>query len=428
MIKTIEYRGEYASELKALVERESISLDEVMESVGPIVSQVKSKGDSALYILTRKIDKFNLSSENLKVSDSEIRKAYSRVNKRLVKALEDAASSIGRYHVEQYEKITKQWSTELSEGVVIGEKMIPLRRVGCYIPGGRASYPSTVLMTTLPAKAAGVEEIILVSPPPISDSILVAADICGVADIYRVGGAQAIAALAYGTGSIPRTDKIIGPGNKYVLAAKMMVYGTVDVDMPAGPSEVLILADERANASFIAADMLAQAEHDPNAQAIVVTESAGLEQKIRDELVKQITDLRKPELAGSLANSAIVLAADIKQCIEFTNLYAPEHLEILTDKPDEIAEQIRNAGSVFLGPYSPVAAGDYASGANHVLPTGGAARYASELSVRDFLRNMSIQNLSQKGLSSIRHTIEELAGAEGFEAHKKSIQKRFENV
>ncbi|OYT26189.1 MAG: histidinol dehydrogenase, partial [Candidatus Altiarchaeales archaeon ex4484_96] len=267
MIKTIEYRGEYASELKALVERESISLDEVMESVGPIVSQVKSKGDSALYILTRKIDKFNLSSENLKVSDSEIRKAYSRVNKRLVKALEDAASSIGRYHVEQYEKITKQWSTELSEGVVIGEKMIPLRRVGCYIPGGRASYPSTVLMTTLPAKAAGVEEIILVSPPPISDSILVAADICGVADIYRVGGAQAIAALAYGTGSIPRTDKIIGPGNKYVLAAKMMVYGTVDVDMPAGPSEVLILADERANASFIAADMLAQAEHDPNAQA-----------------------------------------------------------------------------------------------------------------------------------------------------------------
>ncbi|OYT53265.1 MAG: histidinol dehydrogenase [Candidatus Altiarchaeales archaeon ex4484_2] len=424
-MKILHYREENAEELKALVGRDSVELDEAMESVKPIISQVKSKGDSAIYVLTRKLDKYNISPENIKVSDSEIRKAYSRTDKRLVKALEDAALNIGKYHAEQYGKIEKNWETQTSDGVQIGEKIIPLKSVGCYIPGGRASYPSTVLMTTLPAKAAGVSEIILVSPPPISDAVLVAADICGIKEIYRVGGAQAIAALAYGTESIPRVDKITGPGNKYVLAAKMLVYGQVDIDMPAGPSEVLVIADESANPGFIAADVLAQAEHDPSAQSIVVTTSKEIAEKVLEEIGKQLKDLKRKELKQSLKNSAIILTRDVEECIEFANLYAPEHLEILTKNPEDTVKEIRNAGAVFIGPYSPVAAGDYASGGNHVLPTGGTARFASELSVRDFLRNMSIQHLTKEGLSKLRHTICEIAGAEGFQAHKKSIDKRF---
>ncbi|MEA1924357.1 MAG: histidinol dehydrogenase [Candidatus Altiarchaeota archaeon] len=424
-MKVLHYSEENALELKALVDRESVRLDEVMESVKPIISQVKSKGDSALYLLTRKLDKYSLSSENIKVSDSEIRKAYSRTDKRLIKALQDAALNIGRYHAEQYEKIEVNWNTQTLDGVRIEEKIIPLNRVGCYIPGGRASYPSTVLMTALPAKAAGVGKIVLVSPPPISDAVLVAADICRVKEIYRVGGAQAIAALAYGTESIPQVDKIVGPGNKYVLAAKMLVYGQVDIDMPAGPSEVLIIADESANPGFIAADVLAQAEHDPSAQSIVVTTSEKIAVKVQENVSKQLKDLKRKELGKSLSNSAIILTRELNDCIEFANLYAPEHLEILTKNPKDTVKEIRNAGAVFIGPYSPVAAGDYASGSNHVLPTGGAARFASELSVRDFLRNMSIQHLTRDGLSSLRHTICEIAEAEGFIAHKKSIEKRF---
>lgn len=424
-MEILRYSEENASEFRALVERESVGLDDAMESVKPIISQVKSKGDSALYVLTRKLDKYSLSSENIRVSDSEIRKAYSLIDKRLVKALQDAASNIGRYHAEQYEKIEKNWKTQISDGVQIEEKIISLNRVGCYIPGGRASYPSTVLMTTLPAKAAGVGEIILVSPPPISDAVLVAADICGVNEIYRVGGAQAIAALTYGTESIPKVDKIIGPGNKYVLAAKMLVYGQVDIDMPAGPSEVLVIADESANPKYIAADVLAQAEHDPSAQSIVVTNSEKIAETVQEEVDKQLKDLRRKELSRSLKNSAIILTRDLKECFEFANLYAPEHLEIQTKNPQDTVKEIRNAGTVFIGPYSPVAAGDYASGANHVLPTGGAARFSSELSVRDFLRNMSIQQLTQEGLSGLRHIICKIAEAEGFIAHKKSIEKRF---
>ncbi len=424
-MKTITYNKENAEELKALIQRKEIAIDEVAETVKPIITQVKKKGDSALMILTRKLDKYSLTKENIKVTDREIRQAYSKTDKILINALEEAARNIGKYHAEQYDRVVKEWKTENEEGVSIKEKTISLKSVGCYIPGGRAPYPSTVLMTCLPAKAAGVHRIVLVSPPPIADAILVAADICNVKEIYRVGGAQAIAALAYGTETIACVDKIVGPGNKYVTAAKMQVYGQVDIDMPAGPSEILIMADDSSREELVAADILAQAEHDPSAQAIVVSSSKNKAEKIVSEVAKQMRESGRKELKESIKNFAVVLTKDNNESIEFANMYAPEHLEIMTKDAGEDAEEIENAGAVFLGDYSPVAAGDYASGGNHVLPTGGTARFASELSVRDFLRNMSIQEISKEGLKNLRETIEKIAEAEGFKAHKKSVSRRF---
>ncbi len=428
-METILYNKENAEKLEDIIKRKRISLDDVIGSVRPIISQVRKNGDSVLFILTRKLDKFNLSKENIRVSEREIREAYSRVNKRVINALEKAAENIGKYHAEQYDRIEKEWGIEINKGVLIKEKIVPIKNIGCYIPGGRASYPSTVLMTCIPAKAAGVERVVIVSPPPISDVILVAADICNVREIYRVGGAQAIAALAYGTESIPRVDKIVGPGNKYVMAAKMLVYGQVDIDMPAGPSEILIIADDTAKPKFIAADILAQLEHDPNSYAILVTHSKKITSDVENELQMQmedLKDLRRKWLTDNLQNYITILTKDIEESIEFANLYAPEHIEIMTENPENIVNEIRNAGAIFLGDFSPVAAGDYASGGNHVLPTGGTARFASELSVRDFIRNMSIQNINNDGLRNLRDTVEIIAETEGFIAHKKSIEKRFE--
>lgn len=427
-LRIIEYKEENAEEIGEIIKRGSINLEKVMDTVDPILSQVQKRGDEALFILTRKLDKYRLSKDNIRVSGKEIRQAKSRVDKKLISSLKEAAENIRGYHEKQRAHIEDEWTTETTDGISITEKILPLKSVGCYSPGGRAPYPSTVLMTVLPAKAAGVERVVLVSPPPISDEVLVAADICKVDEIYRLGGAQAVAALAYGTSSVKGVDKIVGPGNKYVMAAKMRVYGQVDIDMPAGPSEVLIIADENTNPSFVAADVLAQAEHDPNAQSVVVTDSTEKAQEVNDEIQKQARDLQKKhELQDSLKNSAIILTEDMDDTIEFTNMYAPEHLEILTSglEPEEIAERIVNAGTIFLGEFSPVASGDYASGGNHVLPTGGSARFASELSVRDFLRNMSLQNLTKEGLRDIRYTVEWIAEAEGFIAHKRSVQKRF---
>jgi len=302
-------------------------------------------------------------------------------------AIRHAHKNIEKFHREQFKQIKKSWKIET---------------------------------------VANVERIVVVSPPPISPAVLVACDLCGVNEIYRVGGAQAIAALAYGTESVRRVDKIIGPGNRYVMAAKLLVFGIVTIDMPAGPSEVLIIADSEANPRFIAADILAQAEHDPDAQCILVTDSKEIADEVDNEIKNQIEDLKRREvITQSLENSYLILTRDMNEAIEFSNLYAPEHLEIMTKNPEEIAEKIKNAGAIFLGNYSPVPAGDYASGGNHVLPTGGTARFSSELGVRDFLRCYSIQKISKAGLSRLRKTIETLAEVETLDAHSNAVKKRF---
>ena len=412
-------------EIERVIER-SLDLESVFDIVRPILRDVKENGDSALIEYTKRFDNFDLISENIKISENEIMDAYSNVSDPFLSAIRHAHKNIEKFHREQFKQIKKSWKIETGKGISITEKIAAIESIGAYVPGGIASYPSTVLMTCIPAKIANVERIVVVSPPPISPAVLVACDLCGVNEIYRVGGAQAIAALAYGTESVRRVDKIIGPGNRYVMAAKLLVFGIVTIDMPAGPSEVLIIADSEANPRFIAADILAQAEHDPDAQCILVTDSKEIADEVDNEIKNQIEDLKRREvITQSLENSYLVLTRDMNEAIEFSNLYAPEHLEIMTKNPEEIAEKIKNAGAIFLGNYSPVPAGDYASGGNHVLPTGGTARFSSELGVRDFLRCYSIQKISKAGLSRLRKTIETLAEVETLDAHSNAVKKRF---
>ncbi len=413
-------------EINDLLERKALDLDEVIVSVRQIIDDVRCNRDSALVDCTKRFDGFDLSKENIKVPVKDIKDAYSKVGGELVAALKHAHRNITRFHEEQMKHIPDDWSVEIEGGVNVGEKITPIHDVGAYIPGGRASYVSTVLMACIPARVAGSKRIVVVSPPPVSDSILVAADICGVDEIYRVGGAQAIAALAYGTQSIPSVDKIIGPGNVYVLAAKMLVYGKVDIDMPAGPSEALILADDTANVSFIAADMLAQAEHDPNAQCIIVTDSESVAEGVCEEISGQLGLIKSKETAEqSLKNAVIVLTNSIFESIEFANMYAAEHLEIMTKEPEVTFGKITNAGAIFLGEYSPIAAGDYVSGGNHILPTAGSARFSSELNVRDFLKTSSVQKITKEGLNNLLKTIDALSSSEGFDAHNRSANIRF---
>ncbi|RLI90995.1 MAG: histidinol dehydrogenase [Candidatus Altiarchaeales archaeon] len=423
-MKVIRYSEE--DKIKELLERKTLNLNGVLASVREILENVEERGDSALIDYTKKFDKFDLTRENIGVSREEIKKANSRVNEKLIKALKHAHRNITRFHEGQMRRIGEEWNIETEKGVIVGERVTPIESIGAYIPGGRTSYPSTVLMTCIPARVAGVKRVAIVSPPPISDAILVAADICGVDEIYRVGGAQAIAALTYGTESIPRVDKIVGPGNLYVMTAKMQVYGRVDIDMPAGPSEVLILADKTANSRFIAADLLAQAEHDPSARCLVVTESEKIIEEAEKEIAKQINSIKTREtVKESLKNSAFILTRDTEESIKFANQYAAEHLEIMTENPEEVASEIKNSGAIFLGEFSPVAAGDYASGGNHVLPTGGTARFSSVLSVRDFLKTSSIQRITKRGLLALKETIETISNSEGFDAHRKSVEIRF---
>jgi len=405
-MKIIEYK-KGSKEIKQLLDRSALNLERATDAMKPILQDVGENGDLALFKYTKKFDNFDLNPKNLRIPPSEIDAACSRVGRELISALKHAKRNIEKFHQEQFKQIKKEWKTEIEKGIPISEKTIPLESVGCYVPGGRASYPSTVLMTVIPARIAGVERIAVCSPPEISDEILAACKICGVDEIYRVGGAQAIAALAYGTETVKAVNKIIGPGNVYVMAAKMLVYGKVDIDTPAGPSEILIIADESANPEFIQADLLAQAEHDPNAQCVVVTNS--------EKLAGQIE-------AG---NSTVVLARNLNQCIEFANDYAPEHLEIMCKNSERISSKIKNAGVIFLGEYSPVAAGDYCSGSNHVLPTAGAAKFSSRLGVEDFLKKVSIQKLSKEGLGELLDSIERITEAEGFKEHRNSVRVRF---
>ncbi|MCL1811693.1 MAG: histidinol dehydrogenase [Methanomassiliicoccaceae archaeon] len=396
-------------------------IDEVAEAVQDIIDLVRFEGDKALIDLTLKFDKIVL--EEFEVSRDEIEEAYENVDPILLDELENAAEYIQRFHELQVPE--DLWLKEVEPGVTLGVKSTPLERVGCYIPGGRAPYASTALMCVIPARVAGVGEVICCTPPSVDPVTLVAMDIAGADEIYKVGGAQAIAAMALGTESIERVQKIVGPGNAFVTAAKVMLRNNAEIDFPAGPSEIGVLADETANAEFIAADLLAQAEHDPSSACLLVTTDPGLPEEVWSCMEEQISAAPRREIMMSaLKNSGYIIEDDVEIAAEIMNGIAPEHLSILVKDPLNILSMITNAGSIFIGPYSPVAAGDYASGTNHVLPTAGYAATMSGLNVAHFRKTSTVQMITKDGLAALAPTIIAISEAEGFFAHSDSIRIR----
>ena len=402
-------------------ENRASKVDQVNDTVKAIIEQVRKDGDKALIELAEKFDKVKLKS--VAVSRDEIEAAYEKVSQDVVDELENAAYNIERFHKMQ--KPAGLWLTEVEPGITLGVKTTPLERVGCYIPGGRASYPSTVLMTAIPAKVAGVDEVIMFTPAPANPLTLVAADIAGVDEIYYSGGAQAIAAMALGTESVEPVQKIVGPGNVFVTAAKMMLRDKVDIDFPAGPSEVAVLADETADVDFVAMDLVAQAEHDPSSACILITNDPDLPDKAWAIMEKYIAEApRKEIIEKAMNNSGYIITTDMDLAVEIMNEIAPEHLSIQTKDPLDTLSKVRNAGSIFVGPYTPVAAGDYASGTNHVLPTAGHAKTCSGLNVMAFMKTSTVQYLSREGLANLAPTVETLANAEGLYAHGASVSVR----
>ena len=413
-------------DLQALLSRD-VGISDVLNAVNEIVMEVGEKGDEALFKFTEKFEGARL--DELRVSEDEIDRAYDLVEDRLKESLADAADNIFQFHNQQKDR--EMWLTEVAPGVTVGQKVVPLDSVGAYVPGGRASYPSSALMSVIPAKVAGVSRIIVCTPPKADGSVtpltLVAADMAGADEIYKVGGAQAIAAMGLGTESIERVQKIVGPGNVYVTAAKMLLRGSAEIDFPAGPSEVLIIADRTADPGVIAADMIAQGEHDPKSISVLVATDDLLASAVVEELAIQSDAAYRSDIVKqSLDHSAVLLANDIDEALDFSNAFAPEHLEIMTADPLGAFRSIRNAGSVFLGRYTPVAAGDYASGTNHVLPTSGYARVFSGLNVDHFTKKISVQMITDDGLLGLEDTITTLAEAEGLKAHAESVRRRLE--
>ncbi|AWX33617.1 histidinol dehydrogenase [Methanosphaera sp. BMS] len=402
---------------------------DVLVPVQDIINNVRTNKDKALHDYTLKFDKADI--KEFKVSQEEIENSINNIDSKLKQALIDASENIAAFHKAQ---IPSDWTMTVKDGVKAGQIIRPLEKVGCYIPGGRAAYPSSILMTVIPAKIAGVKKIICCTPPDkegnIRDEILAAAYIAGATDIYKVGGAQAIAAMAYSTESIPSVDKIVGPGNIFVATAKKLVYGDVDIEFPAGPSEMLALIDESANPKYIATEILSQAEHDPNAATILVSTSKKIAQECVDHVLNYLKmQERKEIIEESLSKYCHILVADnIDEAIEFTNAYAPEHLVIVTKDYYKTLESINNAGSIFLGNLTPVAGGDYGSGTNHVLPTSGGARMYSGLSTESFIKKPTIQELNKEGLMNIKDMVINLAEAEGLCAHAFSVKKRLEDI
>jgi len=396
--------------------------DSVTEDVLRIIDMVKNDGDKALIELAKKFDKADIDS--VTVPRDEIDDAYDEVDEKLIEALESAAANIQRFHEMQLDSDLKIF--EASPGVFLGVKSTPLERIGAYIPGGRASYPSTALMSIIPARVAGVDEIICCTPPFADPVTLVAMDIAGADEIYTAGGAQAIAAMAIGTESIEPVQKIVGPGNLYVTVAKMLLRSNVEIDFPAGPSEIGIVADNTANASFIAADILAQAEHDPSSACVLATDDASLPKKVWSQMEKMMSSSpRLNIIKEALNNSGYIVKRSVEECIEAMNEMAPEHLSLQVADSMAALNTVRNAGSIFIGPYSPVAAGDYASGTNHILPTAGNAAVSSGLNVAHFRKTSTIQMISKEGLEEMASVIETIAEAEGLIAHRDSVRIRF---
>ena len=415
--------------LEDLLKRSPNNYGQYEQGVQEILAHVKAEKDQAVFEYTKKFDHAEITADNIKVTEEEIEEAYKEVDPKLVEIIRKVLRNIRTYHEKQRQY---SWFDSKPDGTILGQKVTPLHRVGVYVPGGKAVYPSSVLMNIVPAKVAGVDEIVMVTPPgkdgKVTPNTLVAAHEAGADVIYKVGGAQAIAALAYGTGSIPKVDKIVGPGNIYVALAKKAVYGYVSIDAIAGPSEILVIADETANPRFVAADLLSQAEHDELASAILVTTSEELARKVSDEVDGFLKELSRSEIIRkSLDNYGYILVADtMDDVIDIANEIASEHLEIQTKNPYDVMTKIRNAGAIFIGEYASEPLGDYFAGPNHVLPTNGTAKFFSPLSVDDFIKKSSIIGYSEEALRGIHKDIEAFAEAEQLTAHANSIKVRFE--
>lgn len=415
--------------LEKLLKRSPTSYGSYEQSVREILDDVRNRRDQALFEYTEKFDGARISADNILVTEEEIREAYREVDPELVEIIRRSLHNIRTYHEKQRQY---SWFDSRPDGTILGQKVTPLARVGVYVPGGKAAYPSSVLMNIAPAKVAGVDEIIMTTPPgkdgKVTATTLVAANEAGADRIYKAGGAQAIAALAFGTESIPKVDKIVGPGNIYVALAKKSVYGHVSIDSVAGPSEILVLADETANPRYVAADLLSQAEHDELASAILVTTSEALAKEVSDWTDRFIRELSRGEIIRkSLDNYGHILLADtLEDAIDAANAIASEHMEIVTADPFEVMTKIRNAGAIFIGEYSSEPLGDYFAGPNHVLPTNGTAKFFSPLSVDDFIKKSSIISYSRDALEKVHTDIEKFAVAEHLTAHANSIKVRFD--
>ncbi len=397
----------------------------VEDIVSDIIDNVKNNGDNALREYSLKFDKAVV--ENLEVTKEEIEEAYASEDKDFISTLEKARDNIHHFHSHQ---VRNNFIINDKDGVILGQKITPIEKVGLYVPGGTARYPSSVLMNAVPAKIAGVKEIVMVTPPDdtgkIPAPILAAAKVAGVDRIFKTGGAQAVAALAYGTETVTKVDKVVGPGNVFVATAKRMLYGIVDIDMIAGPSEILVLADGTCNPEFVAADLLSQAEHDKLASAVLITDSEELAYKVSEELEKQIPELPRCEIARTSidTNGKIIIADNMKQAVEISNEIAPEHLEVCVENPFELLNLITNAGSIFLGKNVPESLGDYFAGPNHTLPTSGTARFSSPLSVDDFIKKSSFIYFSEDALNEVGEDVVRFAEKEGLQAHGRAVSKR----
>ena len=418
--------AEFKDFFRELRQRGGAHSPKLLSDVTGIVRDVAVRGDEALFQYTAKFDRYELTAATVEVTPAERKDALSLVRPEDLEVIKAAARRIEKYHLNQ---IVEGWSATAEEGIELGQRVLPLRRVGIYAPGGKAFYPSTLLMAAIPARIAGVEEIILVSPArdgKLNPLIAAAAEISGVRRIFKVGGAQAIAALAYGTKTIPQVDKIVGPGNAYVAAAKKLVFGQVDIDMIAGPSEIVVIADKTARASFVAADMLAQAEHDEMAASVLLTPSESLAREVSQEIDQQLRTLsRKTIMEQSLAKyGAIIITASVDEALDLANLFAPEHLELMVENPAGILDKVRNAGSVFLGSFTPEALGDYLAGSNHILPTEGTARFSSPLGVYDFYKRMNVISFSREALKKLGGQTSRFAQMEGLDAHANSVLVR----
>ncbi len=428
-MKIVDLRGliwEENEHLERIKKRGELLSEEYEETVKRIIEDIRQRGDEALVEYTNRFDRANVSrAGELEIPYSELRRAYESVPSDLRDALEFATARIRKFHQRQLEN---GFLVEEEEGIILGQKVVPLERVGVYVPGGKAQYPSSVLMNVIPAKVAGVDEIVMVSPNP-NPATLAAAFIAGVDRVFRIGGAQAVAALAYGTELVPKVDKIVGPGNIYVALAKKLLYGVVDIDMVAGPSEILVIADESANPAWVAADLLSQAEHDELAGPFCITPSFEMALKIKEEVEKQLQTLERNEIARKSVEKwgTIFVVEDLEEACRLANLIAPEHLEVATRDPWRLLPKIKHAGAIFLGHYTTEPLGDYVLGPNHTLPTGGTARFYSPLGVYDFLKRSSVIYVSKEGFEKVKDPAKVLAQYEGLTAHRRSIEIREEN-
>lgn len=428
MLKIFDLSMDGEKDILKIIQNRQEEGTDVLNVVNNILKDVRKNGDKSLKDYTKQFDKVDI--KNLRVSNEEIEKAFDKVEEDFIVAMKEAISNIEEYHKKQ---VRSGYSINKEDGIFMGQIILPLERIGVYVPGGTAAYPSSVVMNVIPAKVAGVKEIAMITPPNLEGNInpyiLVAAKLAGVDEIYKVGGAQGIAALAYGTESIKKVDKIVGPGNIYVATAKKLVFGEVDIDMVAGPSEILIVADENANPKYIAADLMSQAEHDKLASSILITTSYKKYEEVKEEINNQINTLTRKEIIEESLNNygMCIICKDISEGIELSNKIAPEHLELMVENSIEYLNKVKNAGSIFLGYYSPEPLGDYYAGPNHVLPTNGTARFSSPLGVDSFIKKSSYLYYSKEALNSVGDKIMLLAEKEGLTAHGNSIKVRVKN-